>query len=189
MSRFLLREFDRFQRAAKFRATVGRRIDLVVIHTTENETRDGVADAVAAYFARGERDVSSHYVIGPDVTIWCVPEKDVAWAAPGANHNGIQLELVGQAAYTAAQWALPAQRAVLTRAAWIAACVCRRYVIPDHTVGVEGLLAGERGITTHAAVSAAFHKSTHWDPGPGFDLEAFAAAVRRMRLWGVEEPR
>jgi hypothetical protein len=45
-------------------------------------------------------------------------------------------------------------------------------------VDVAGLLRGDRGITTHDAVSKAFKQSTHWDPGPGFPLADFANAVR-----------
>jgi hypothetical protein len=43
--------------------------------------------------------------------------------------------------------------------------LCALYDIPIRRVDAKGLLAGESGITTHAAVTAAFKKSTHIDPG------------------------
>jgi hypothetical protein len=46
-------------------------------------------------------------------------------------------------------------------------------------LSADDLLAGRRGLTGHAQVSAAFRKSDHWDPGPGFPVESFLDRVRR----------
>ena len=40
------------------------------------------------------------------------------------------------------------------------------------------LVAGKRGITGHADVSAAFRKSDHWDPGPDFPWTRFLRLAR-----------
>lgn len=178
-----MKAFDRFLGSVNFTKASNRKIDLVVLHTTENDTKDGVAAAVANWFNRGEAKVSAHYVVGPDEVIQCVNEGDVAWCSPGSNHNGIQVELVGRAGYEAKDWGKSDQQAMLVRAAWLVADICTRYSIPVVYIGVEGLVRGERGITTHANVSTAFKKSTHWDPGPNFPLENFLSLTKRMCSW------
>jgi N-acetyl-anhydromuramyl-L-alanine amidase AmpD len=171
-------DVDRFVQAAHWAAGNGRRVDLVVLHTTENETAPGVAAAVAQMFAVGAQVVSAHYVVGPDEVIGCVDERDVAWAAPGANTQGVQIEMVGRARYTAEDWTREPQGRVLDKAVVLAASICSRHAVPAQVVDAAGLLRGERGITTHAAASIAFKKSDHWDPGPAFPLEDFIARVK-----------
>ena len=147
-------------------------IDLIVLHSTENPIEPGTARNVAMYFAGPDApDASAHYVVGPEATYGCVEEKDVAWAAPGANRNGLQIEQVGQAFQT--DWLRSGNAPtdgldVLTRSADLVRSLCLRWNIPMKRVDAKGLLAGERGITSHAAVSAAFRQSDHVDPGgPG----------------------
>jgi hypothetical protein len=48
------------------------------------------------------------------------------------------------------------------------------------------LVAGRRGITGHSEVSAAYGKSDHWDPGPGFPVERFLDRVRHAQQAGRE---
>jgi N-acetyl-anhydromuramyl-L-alanine amidase AmpD len=170
-------ECDRFVQATHYTAADGRTIGLLVLHSTENDIKAGVADAVARMFAQGDREASAHYVVGPDEVIGCVREKDVAWAAPGANHDGIQIEMVGWAKYTASDWAGADQQKMIARAVQLAAGICHRHNIPVRVVDADGLLRGERGITTHANVSKAFKKSAHWDPGPAFPLDDILARV------------
>jgi hypothetical protein len=60
--------------------------------------------------------------------------------------------------------------------------ICERWDIPVQQLNASDLLAGKRGITTHAAVSAAWKKSTHVDPGCGGDVrwpwELYLSLVR-----------
>lgn len=162
-------------------------IDLVVLHSTENPIAIGAARNVARYFnSSNAPQASAHYVVGPEAVVQCVHEEDTAWAAPGANHNGVQVEQVGQAQFT--DWkrdgADPrAGLAVLKRSAALVADICERYGIPVERVdAADLLLGGKRGITTHASVSAAFKRSDHADPGLVGDRrwpwDAFLAAVR-----------
>jgi hypothetical protein len=67
--------------------------------------------------------------------------------------------------------------------------VCDRHGIPVRWVRAVGLLRGARGITGHAEVSRAFHKSDHWDPGPAFPVERFVELVRAASRDAVVEPR
>lgn len=146
----------------------------IVLHSTENPIAPGVARAIARWF-EGESAprASAHYVVGPEETWQCVQLEDVAWAAPGANRAGIQIEQVGQALKTG--W-LGEGLPVLRRSAEIVAALCRSYQIPVQRVDAAGLLAGTRGITTHAMVTRAFKRSDHVDPGGPDD-----------RLWPWDE--
>lgn len=149
------------------------KVDWVVLHSTENPVAIGTARNVALWFAGSQApQASAHYVVGPEKTFQCVIEHDVAWAAPGANATGIQIELVGQAHKT--DWLRDGDGPqdglrVVVRAAELVRAICKRWDIPPVRVDAVGLLRGERGITTHASVGAAFKKSTHVDPGGAGD--------------------
>jgi N-acetyl-anhydromuramyl-L-alanine amidase AmpD len=156
-----------------------------VLHTGELPEKPTGAEAVANYFSR-PRDkngnvvtASSHFVHDNDSTVQCVLEKDIAYAAPGANNNGIQIEHAGYARQTAAEWADDYSMRELQISAQLTAKLCVKYAIPPNFVDDIGLLAGARGITTHVAVSKAFKRSTHTDPGPNFPMEHYLELVRQ----------
>lgn len=170
---------DGFLLARNFTKANRTNCDLIVCHDMEHPEMPGTAHDVAAWFA-GPRapEASAHWCVD-DAQIWgCVHEKDVAWHAPGANRNGIGIELPGYANQTPADWADPYSEAVLRRAAALAADIAARWKIPLFYVDAAGLLAGHRGVTTHAQVSKAFKKSTHWDPGPNFPMNHFLDLAR-----------
>lgn len=79
-----------FMQAPHDKRVGGRTVDLVVIHTMEAPEKGSTAEDVARYFQTTDREVSSHHCIDDDTIVQCVREEDVAWCAPGANHNGIQ---------------------------------------------------------------------------------------------------
>ena len=177
----------KFQQAEQYKAIPpGRKVDLVVLHTGELPEKPTGAEAVANYFSR-PRDkngnvvtASSHFVHDNDSTVQCVLEKDIAYAAPGANNNGIQIEHAGYARQTAAEWADDYSTRELQISAQFTAKLCVKYAIPPNFVDDIGLLAGARGITTHVAVSKAFKRSTHTDPGPNFPMEHYLELVRQF---------
>ena len=221
-------------------------MDLVVLHSTENDRTRGSARRVGRYFATTEREVSAHYIVDNEEIVQCVSERNVAWAAPGANDRGIQVELVGRAKHTAEQWR---EGGFLDGAAELVAAICKRWSIPvelltsaelrtgtrlvrfagtvtpaltswaqetlrsgapigtivhrgavaarveEHTwtwrdgvivygkfrgVSLYDVVPAKRGITTHASVSQAFRKSSHWDPGLGFPMAEFLNSVARL---------
>ena len=67
---------------------------------------------------------------------------------------------------------------MLDRSAELVAKLCRKYEIPIAWLYAADLKAGKRGITTHDAVSKAFKRGTHWDPGAGFPVERYLKLVR-----------
>lgn len=159
--------------------TSGREIDLIVVHTMEMAEKGDTAEACARWFQNPIAKVSAHYCVDADSVVQCVREQDVAWAAPGANSNGIQLEHAGRAAQSGREWSDPYSTAMLERSAALVADICRRHRIPVAWLYAADLKAGRRGITTHAAVSEAYRRSDHWDPGKGFPVDRFLARVRK----------
>jgi N-acetyl-anhydromuramyl-L-alanine amidase AmpD len=154
-------------------------IDLVVIHTMENAEKPDGAENVARWFAGSSAPIASaHYCVDNNSVVQCVREEDVAWAAPGANHNGIQIEHAGRAAQSARDWQDGYSNAMLRLSAKLTADICRRRNIPIRWLSAMDLLEGRRGITSHANVSKAFKRSTHTDPGLSFPVEAYLALVK-----------
>lgn len=161
--------------------SAGRKIDVLVVHTMEAPEKPTTAENVAAWFAGSSApQASAHYCLDSNTVVRCVDDMDVAWHAPGANHNGIGIEHAGYAAQTPAQWADAYSKAELALSERLAAALCRRYGVPPVPLTARDLANSKRGITTHMAVSAAFRLSDHHDPGPGFPLEEFCKAVASL---------
>lgn len=163
-----------------FTKAASRRIDLVVIHTIEIDERPDSAEACGKYFQTTNNKVSAHYCVDNNSIVQCVQDKDVAWAAPFANSDGIQIEHAGRARQTAKDWADKYSVAVLDISARLVADLCKKYAIPSTFLFAPGLAAGMRGITTHWQVSRAFGGS-HWDPGYGFPIDEYIALVKKYR--------
>jgi N-acetyl-anhydromuramyl-L-alanine amidase AmpD len=168
--------------------TNGRQIDLIVIHTMEMDEKGTTAENCARWFQNPTAKVSAHYCVDSDSIVQCVADRDVAWAAPGANSNGLQVEHAGRAAQTGRDWGDAFSLAMLERSAVLVADLCRAYRIPVTWLYEADLRAGRRGITTHDAVSKAFKRGTHWDPGKNFPIERYLAAVRRHLAAGPAVP-
>lgn len=157
-------------------------IDCIVVHSMEAPEASTTAEAVAAWAAgRRAPRASWHYALDDDSTIACVPEEHVAWAAPGMNRKGIQLEHAGYARQSEAEWFDPFSRRMLARSAKLVATICTRWNIPPVFVDAAGLLRGERGITTHYQVTKGPGKgrTTHTDPGRGFPMSTYLAMIER----------
>jgi N-acetyl-anhydromuramyl-L-alanine amidase AmpD len=151
----------------------------VVIHTAEYPELPESAEWVANYFAKpGAPKASAHYMVDASEVIQGVWDKDVAWAAPGANHNGIQIEHAGYAKQTKKDWSDDYSKRMLARSAKLTARLCRKHNIPVRWVSPSQLRAGRRGLTSHANVSAAFKRSSHWDPGPNFPVTVYLRLVK-----------
>jgi N-acetyl-anhydromuramyl-L-alanine amidase AmpD len=154
---------------------------LIVIHATDGVEGATKAESCAAMLARPDLRParSAHYIVDSDSIVQCVTESLRAWhCGHTGNDRGIGIELCGRAGQTAEQWADPISAATLALAARLVRSICDRRGLPMVYVDAAGLRAGESGITTHAAVGEAWRQTSHRDPGPGFPLAAFVAAVR-----------
>jgi N-acetyl-anhydromuramyl-L-alanine amidase AmpD len=184
-----------FVAAKHFKRTNGRNVQYVVMHTMEAPEKGSTAEGVANYFARGSVVASAHYCIDSDSIVQCCQMRDVAYAAPMCNHNGVQIELAGYAKQSAADWSDPfSDRMLKNAAALCALIICPKYDIAVQYVSAKQLAAAHAaentkltGFTKHADVSAAFKRSTHWDPGPNFPMGRFLgyinAAKDRELVW------
>ncbi|SDH70225.1 N-acetylmuramoyl-L-alanine amidase [Sinosporangium album] len=153
-------------------------IRVVIVHTMETGETSSVAENVANYFANPATQASAHVCVDNDSEIRCVPDSDTAWAAPGCNSDGLQLELAGRAGQSKSGWADPYSTALLKRAARITATWCKKYGIPARRLTRAELRAGHKGIAGHADVSAVYKRSDHWDPGHDFPWDRFLTLVR-----------
>jgi N-acetyl-anhydromuramyl-L-alanine amidase AmpD len=157
------------------------RVDLVVIHTMENQEKPGSAMQVAQWFAsKGSPRASAHYCVDRDQVVRTVREHDIAWHAPGANHNGIGVEHAGFARQSAAEWADEYSTTMLHRSARLVAGICSRWGIPAVRVTADELKrGGARGICGHLDCTQAFSDGKgHWDPGGFFPWVEYLEWVR-----------
>lgn len=168
-----------YVQARNYTPTQGRIIKWVVIHSMESSELSKTTENVASWFAGSNAPkASAHFCVDNDSTVQCVQLRDVAWAAPGANSEGIQIELAGRSAQTRAQWLDEYSRPMLQRAAKLTAQLCREYGIPVVRVGPLDLKRGRPGITGHVDVTNAFRRSDHTDPGPQFPWDWFLNEVK-----------
>lgn len=147
-----------------------RDINIIVIHTMESPEKPDTAKAVANWFAGPNAPrASAHYCIDSNSIVQCVYDHDVAWAAPGANHNGLQFEHAGRASQHAPDWSDPYSTKMLLLSAELAAKKCKAYGITVRHLTPNQVSIGISGICGHNDVTKAFpNKGTHTDPGPSF---------------------
>jgi len=170
-----------FVQARHFRANGGRRaVRLIVIHSMEAPEKGDTAENVARFFQTTDRPASAHLCIDNDSVVRCVRDDDVAFAAPGANADGVHLELAGFARQTETEWLDAFGVLMLERAADVAAQYCLKYDIPARRLTNAQLAdASAKGIVSHAQVSETFKKSDHTDPGSGFPWQFFLERIAR----------
>jgi hypothetical protein len=65
----------------------------------------------------------------------------------------------------------------------------KRYAIPIVPLDAADLRADRRGVTTHVAVSRAWGRSDHTDPGRAFPLGKVLARVKELRGSGPPRPK
>lgn len=168
-----------FVKARHFRASgPARAVRVIVIHSMEAPEKGDTAENVARFFATTDREASAHLCVDSDSTVRCVRDDDVAFAAPGANADGVHVELAGFARQTEPEWLDAFGVLMLERAAVATADYCIKYGIPvKRLTNAELADKANRGIVSHAQVSEVFKKSDHTDPGTGFPWAFFLARV------------
>lgn len=160
-----------------------RTVAWIVIHTMEAPEKGDTAEQIAKYFATmpDGRIASAHVTIDDDSVVQCVHDRDVAYGAPGANRNGIHLELAGYAKQTLAEWQDTFSTKLLKKAANVAAQYCLKFDIPARRLSQAELLAGAKGIVGHCDITKCFPRpggAEHVDPGPYFPWDWFLSWVR-----------
>lgn len=151
----------------------------IVMHSTVSPCREGQAKATAEFFARGVNVSSAHYSVDPGAVWQSVHDHIVAYHC-GFNQDSIAVEMCEfPSAVNIARWFDKPHRQMRRRAARLVARLCLAYDIPPYYRGVKARLAGKHGVTTHAVMSQAFKRSTHWDPGV-WPRRLFMRQVRRQ---------
>ncbi|HEX8244287.1 MAG TPA: N-acetylmuramoyl-L-alanine amidase [Longimicrobium sp.] len=170
-----------FVKARHFTHMDGRRaVRLIVIHDMEFPETANAAEVIAKDFATSDRVASAHICVDSDSVVQCVLDNDIAFAAPGANSDGIQIELAGFMKQTREQWLDPFGVLLLDRGADVAAQYCLKYDIPvRHLTNAELADKSKRGFIGHVQASQVFKKSDHQDPGPGFPWDFFLGRVEK----------
>lgn len=156
---------------------------MVVVHATDgcegtHCDMDGALE-IAHELPQGKKR-SFHYIVDADSAANCVDDTYTAFhCRHRGNAIGLGVELCGRAKQSRAEWCDPVSLATLQNGAYIVAMLCVRWNIPAILLDAAALRSGnEHGITTHAAISEAWHESNHTDPGPHFPLLEFVHAVR-----------
>lgn len=181
-----------FVQAKHFKkVTNGKRpVRLIVIHSVESPETFNTAENVAKYFQTTERPASAHVIVDSDSVVQCVKDNDIAAAAPGANQDGIHIELAGYARQTREQWLDSYGLLMLERAADVVAQYTLKYEIePKHLLNSE-LAKGDKGIVGHYQITEVYRRSTHTDPGQHYPWDYFITRVvtnrvRRLKMLGA----
>ena len=169
-----------FLQATNYHAGRTRNIRLVVIHDMETPENGNGAEWCANYFrGSGAPQASAHYYVDNNSVVQGVRERDTAFAAPGANSDGIQIEHAGYAGQSRAQWLDPYGTAMLRdQSAPLVAAICARYGIPIRHLTADQLRSGCAGIVGHRDVNAVYRRSDHTDPGPSFPWDQYLSWVK-----------
>lgn len=167
--------------AANFTAVHSRSIDLIVIHDMEYPELKTAAEDVANFFKgqkKGPNGSSAHYCADADSMVSCVWDHDVAWAAPGTNHNGLHYELAGISKQNRKDWGDDFDQAMMEIVAEHAARKAHRYDIRPRKIGPKDIRAGRSGFAGHLDVTHAYPTlGSHTDPGEHFPWEYFMRRV------------
>ncbi len=136
----------------------------------------GQAKATGRYF-RDVSKFSAHYAADVADLEHFVPEEIVAFHAP-PNTGSVGFEICATVAYSRDQWLGPKVWPAVERTAKASAATALRWGIPVVRLSPRDLLDGKGGISGHGDVSAAWHESSHTDPGPNFPWDEALAVVR-----------
>ena len=149
----------------------------VVLHTMEAPEGTSTAENVARYFAGGSVVASAHACVDEDSVVVCLPPSAVAFAAPGCNADGYQVEHAGYARQSPEEWGDAASLSMLRLSAAHTRAIAQQLGIPLRHLSDAELANGESGFVGHDQVSRVYKKSDHTDPGVSFPWAYYMALV------------
>lgn len=104
---------------------------MIVLHSIEAPEKGDTAKKIAGYFRTTTKQASTHICVDNNSIVQCVFDNDIAWAAPSANSDGIQIEMAGYARQTEADWLDPYSTLLLENSADTAAQYCLNMTFPS----------------------------------------------------------
>jgi hypothetical protein len=159
---------------------------LIIVHTSESTEGALGAENLCNYLKnRGDRTSASgnvygssyHYLADTDRVLPAVPDHLWAFAAAGANNDGIHICIPGRAGQTREQWLDEVSRGAIRQTAGLIHDKCQEYGIPKVRLNVAQIQAGQKGYCGHYDISRAYHQSSHTDPGPAFPWDVLAQDI------------
>lgn len=162
-----------------------RSIRLAVVHGTVTDPGPPNAKAVAGYFARDHGSPSSAHITvdGGPTRYRSVHDGDTAYAAPGANADGLHVECCMRPTRDKAKgrrfWSSDKGQATLREAAKVVGRWVVKHHLPVVWLTPAEVKAGRRGICDHDVVTKAdlAPSAGHWDVGSGFPVARFLELV------------
>lgn len=151
---------------------------LLVVHTSEGGETATAAEGLCSFMgmqgdrfnADGSRYGASYQgVTDTDEGIYpATPDNVVAYAAAGANHDGIHICIPGKAGQDSLGWTDADSIAHIKALAWCFRQKSIEHSIPLVHVTDAEILAGASGYCDHWAISRVYKRSTHNDVGQHF---------------------
>jgi hypothetical protein len=115
--------------------------------------------------------------VDQDSVVYCLPSSAVAFAAPGCNSDGYQVEHAGYARQSPEEWGDAASVAMLQLSAQATREIADSLGIPLRHLTDDELAAGMSGFVGHDQVSRVYKRSDHTDPGPSFPWSYYMGLV------------
>ncbi|WP_330256270.1 DUF1906 domain-containing protein [Nocardia sp. NBC_00565] len=144
---------------------------LIVEHSTESESGN---TSVIGYLERTGNGSYQTMIDFDGEEVRMVSDKKQAWAAmEQGNRRGLHVCAMGRAEWARDRWQQEGK--LLERTAMRYAEWSRLYGIPLVKISAADAANGVRGIVGHIDITAAFHESDHWDPGPNFPYDIVIA--------------
>jgi len=169
-----------------FSSRNGSPIQAIAVHSTESLDHPGFDDlhGVRSWFDNPEAEASSHLGIDGEghVEKW-VRDADKAWSILQLNPVTLNIEFVGRAAQSRAEW----ERDQIHAGAQWAAYWGIKHGVPTQRGEVTNIhgfpVITRKGIITHKDLTDAGF-GTHTDPGPQFPLARFINLAQEYRHSG-----
>lgn len=163
----------------KVPAGTHREVRVIVVHDMEYPEKLTAAEDVARYFRDmpDDRKASAHVCVDADSVVQCVRDRDIAYAAPGCNSDGIQIELAGYGRQSREQWLDDYSTKLLNNAADVIAQYLVKFDLTPQKLTDDDLQRGKAGIIGHDQASRVYKQSDHTDPGPNFPWDVLLEKV------------